>query len=77
MAAAGYTPEVFPSRVRGTACGLAAAFSRIAGITAPLLTGALLSVSTGLPLYVSAVSFLASCACMVMLPIETRNASRT
>lgn len=49
---------------RGTACGIASALSRLAGIVAPLLTGALLSLSsTALPLLLSAVCFFTTAAC--------------
>ncbi|GEM12452.1 MFS transporter [Rhodotorula toruloides] len=58
------TPEIFPTSLRGTACGIASALSRLAGIVAPLLTGALLSLSsTALPLLLSAVCFLTTAAC--------------
>ncbi|KAI0243810.1 hypothetical protein L0F63_007406 [Massospora cicadina] len=40
-----YTPEVFDTKVRGTASGVASALGRIAGVVAPLVTGGLLSVS--------------------------------
>ncbi|KAG0330203.1 hypothetical protein BGZ99_007064, partial [Dissophora globulifera] len=39
-----YTPEVFPSEIRGTACGVAAAMSRLAGIVSPLIVGVMLSI---------------------------------
>ncbi|KAF9382071.1 hypothetical protein BGX21_001933, partial [Mortierella sp. AD011] len=55
-----YTPEVFPSDIRGTACGAAAAISRLAGIASPLITGVMLSVNTYLPLYASSLTFLIS-----------------
>jgi putative MFS transporter len=34
-----YTPEVFPTQVRTTGCGLASAVGRIGGIVAPILVG--------------------------------------
>ncbi|ORZ28923.1 major facilitator superfamily domain-containing protein [Lobosporangium transversale] len=67
-----YTPEVFPSEIRGTACGVAAAMSRLAGILSPLIVGAMLTVSTYFPLYASCVTFLISGICMCFLPIETK-----
>jgi len=68
----GYTPEVFESKVRGTACGIASAFGRVAGVIAPMVTGILLSISVSVPLYVSALLFTISGVCMVLLPIETK-----
>ncbi|KAI1317558.1 hypothetical protein EDD11_008252, partial [Mortierella claussenii] len=55
-----YTPEVFPSDIRGTACGVAAAMSRLAGIVSPLIVGIMLTVSTYFPLYASCVTFFIS-----------------
>jgi putative MFS transporter len=37
----GYTPELYPTRLRGTGTGSAAAFGRIGGILAPLAVGRL------------------------------------
>ncbi|KAJ2556605.1 hypothetical protein EV175_001890 [Coemansia sp. RSA 1933] len=68
-----YTPEVFNPAVRGTACGTASAFGRVAGIIAPLITGLLISISTTVPLYVSVGLLWAAAGCMIALPIETRD----
>ena len=46
----GYTAELYPTRVRGTAAGAAGAFSRSGGVVSPLLLGALLSNWGGLAL---------------------------
>lgn len=67
-----YTPEVFDARIRGSACGIASALGRVAGIIAPILTGLLLSLSIAVPLWVSAAVFALAGGCMVLLPIETR-----
>ena len=37
-----YTPELYPTRMRGTGCGWAAAFGRLGGIMAPVVVGSLL-----------------------------------
>ena len=37
----GWTPEVFPAPIRGTACGLASFWGRLAGIVAPLIAAGL------------------------------------
>ncbi|GAA5864177.1 hypothetical protein JCM8547_001280 [Rhodosporidiobolus lusitaniae] len=57
------TPAVFPTTTRGTACGIASALSRLAGIIAPLFTGVLLSINISLPLFVSGACFFATAAC--------------
>ncbi|KAI9203368.1 major facilitator superfamily domain-containing protein [Polychytrium aggregatum] len=67
-----YTPEVFVSKYRGTATGIAAALGRITGTMAPLLTGQLLRHSLFAPLYVGAAILTAAGVCMARLPIETR-----
>jgi len=43
----GYTPELYPTRVRGTGTGSAAAFGRIGGILAPLVVGRLMTAPGG------------------------------
>ncbi|KAJ2159702.1 hypothetical protein GGF46_002827 [Coemansia sp. RSA 552] len=68
-----YTPEVFHPSVRGTACGMASAIGRVAGIVAPLITGLLLEVSVTVPLYVSVALLWAAAGLMFILPIETRD----
>ncbi|KAF9324991.1 hypothetical protein BGZ91_002629, partial [Linnemannia elongata] len=72
-----YTPEVFPSDIRGTACGVAAAMSRLAGIITPLIVGVMLSVNTYFPLYTASIMFFVSAVCMCFLPIETKGRAAT
>ncbi len=68
-----YSPEVFPTRVRGTGVGMASSLARILGSLAPLATGALLqTVSLQAPLYLSSAALCGAALCMVALPIETR-----
>ncbi|MGH9750619.1 MAG: MFS transporter [Candidatus Polarisedimenticolia bacterium] len=43
----GYTPELYPTRLRGTGTGFAAAFGRIGGILAPLMVGRLMGAWGG------------------------------
>ncbi|KAH8995584.1 MFS general substrate transporter [Lactarius hatsudake] len=63
----GWTPEIFATRVRGTACGAASALSRIGGMIAPMAGGALLMVDTSFPVYVSIVMFVLSGFCVLLL----------
>jgi putative MFS transporter len=47
----GYTPELYPTRLRGTGAGAASAFGRLGAILAPLVVGAILeSASGGFPI---------------------------
>ncbi|KIJ17575.1 hypothetical protein PAXINDRAFT_175426 [Paxillus involutus ATCC 200175] len=63
----GWTPEIFGTKVRGTACGIASALSRIGGMIAPLLGGALLVMDRSFPVYTSVVVYLVSTACVLLL----------
>ncbi|KWU45077.1 MFS general substrate transporter [Rhodotorula sp. JG-1b] len=74
----GFTPEIFPVTMRGTASGIASALSRLSGIVAPLVTGILLSISTSvLPLSLSALCFLATAgAAWGLVRVEERMGAR-
>ncbi|KAL1745814.1 major facilitator superfamily domain-containing protein [Schizophyllum fasciatum] len=63
----GWTPEIFSTSVRGTACGIASALSRVGGMVSPVLGGVLLMISTALPLYVSATMFAVAGCCILLL----------
>ena len=45
-----YTPEQYPTTIRGTGAGMAAAFGRIGGILGPLLVGYLVASQASLSL---------------------------
>ncbi|KAL1729666.1 major facilitator superfamily domain-containing protein [Schizophyllum commune] len=63
----GWTPEIFSTEVRGTACGIASALSRVGGMISPVLGGVLLMISKSLPLYVSATMFTVAGFCILLL----------
>ncbi|ORY83875.1 major facilitator superfamily domain-containing protein [Protomyces lactucae-debilis] len=67
-----YSPEVFPTAVRGTAVGLASMLARVFAVWVPVSTGALLEVSTDLPLIIAAVFFGLLVPLSLALPIETK-----
>ncbi|KAM0786773.1 hypothetical protein ACM66B_002208 [Microbotryomycetes sp. NB124-2] len=71
-----YTPEAFPTTTRGTACGIASALSRLAGIVSPLITGILLSINVSAPLLLSSACFFVTAAAAAFLPFETRAPKR-
>lgn len=65
------SPEVYPTRLRGTGTGAAAGFGRIASIIAPLLVPVLVSAAGGetwLVFAVFTVAFLAAAAACLALP---------
>jgi len=67
-----YTPELYPTEIRGTGSGAAASFGRVVGILAPSLTGYLFSMSGlfGPFLAFSLVHLIASFSVLI-LGIET------
>jgi putative MFS transporter len=67
-----YTPELYPTAVRGTGFGAASGMSRVAGALAPLIGGALLASSLVLPLGVYALGFVLGAAAVGLLGVETR-----
>lgn len=63
------TPELYPTTLRGTGSGSAAAFGRIASILAPLSVPLLLGVGgTGFAFVVFAIAFALACAAALALP---------
>ncbi|CUA75096.1 putative MFS-type transporter PB1E7,08c [Schizosaccharomyces pombe 972h-] [Rhizoctonia solani] len=66
----GMTPEIFDTKVRGTACGTASALNRVGGMIAPVAGGILLDASPTFPVYASIVVFLFSVVCVLLLPFE-------
>jgi len=63
----GWTPEIFGTKVRGTACGIASALSRIGGMIAPLLGGTLLFINRAFPVYASVAVYIVTVVCVVLL----------
>ncbi|KAI9507626.1 MFS general substrate transporter [Russula earlei] len=73
----GWTPEIFATKVRGTACGAATALSRVGGMIAPMSGGALLMIDPSFPVYASIVVFVVSGICVLLIkdvngPNETK-----
>ncbi|MCJ1402347.1 hypothetical protein MMC11_005567 [Xylographa trunciseda] len=67
----GYTPEVFPTKDRGSGNALAATANRIFGIMAPIVA-IYANLETAAPVYVSGALFLAAGLLAVLLPFESR-----
>ncbi|TFK93073.1 MFS general substrate transporter [Polyporus arcularius HHB13444] len=63
----GWTPEIFGTKVRGTACGIASALSRIGGMIAPILGGSLLMIDHSFPVYASIGIFVLAGICVLLL----------
>lgn len=66
-----YTPEAYPTNLRGTGMGSASGMTRISGAIAPQIGALLLGTSLVLPLTVFAVSFIIGGVASLGLPLET------
>ena len=66
-----YTPEVFPTPIRARANGVCGALGRVAGIVAPIVAGASMSVSIDFPLWLSTAALTLAAILSLLLPIET------
>jgi MFS transporter, putative metabolite:H+ symporter len=67
-----FTPEVYPTNLRGTGMGVASGMTRISGAIAPTLGAALLGTGLTLPLTVFAISYILAGVASLALPLETR-----
>ncbi|KAJ3787641.1 MFS general substrate transporter [Lentinula aff. detonsa] len=63
----GWTPEIFGTEIRGTACGIASALSRIGGMIAPALGGVFLIIDRSVPVYTSVGVFCFAGICVLLL----------
>ncbi|KAF2644609.1 putative sugar transporter [Massarina eburnea CBS 473.64] len=66
-----YTPEIFPTKDRGTGNAITASANRIFGIMAPVV-GMFANLETSAPVYVSGALFVASGLLVLALPFESR-----
>ncbi|KAI1908860.1 hypothetical protein LOZ61_001082 [Ophidiomyces ophidiicola] len=66
-----YTPEIFPTKDRGTGNALTAAANRIFGIMAPIIA-MFANLETAVPVYVSGTLFIAAGCLVVLQPFESR-----
>ena len=65
------SPELFPTKDRGTGNALVAAANRIFGITAPIIA-LYANLETSAPIYVSASLFVVSGFIALLLPYDPR-----
>jgi len=64
-----YTPEIFPTKDRGTGNALTATANRVFGIMAPIIA-MFANLNTSAPVYVSGALFIAAGVLVVLLPFE-------
>ncbi|MCY9290565.1 MFS transporter [Bacillus haynesii] len=69
-----YTPEQYPTSIRGTGAGMAAGFGRIGGILGPLLVGYLVARGTEVSMifFIFCVAVVAAVAAIFFLGTETK-----
>ena len=67
-----YTPEAYPTAIRGTGMGAASGMTRISGAIAPTLGGLLLGSGLAFPLTVFAAAYVAAGLFSLLLNHETR-----
>jgi sugar phosphate permease len=66
-----YTPEIFPTKDRGTGNAITASANRIFGIMAPIVA-MFANLETSAPVYVSGALFIAAGVLVLALPFESR-----
>lgn len=66
-----YTPEIFPTKDRGTGNALTASANRIFGVMAPIVA-IYANLETAAPVYVSGALFVAAGVLVCLLPFESR-----
>ena len=66
-----YTPEIFPTKDRGTGNALTATANRVFGIMAPIIA-MFANLETAAPVYASGALFIAAGVLVVLLPFESR-----
>ncbi|XP_071946312.1 synaptic vesicle 2-related protein-like [Antedon mediterranea] len=70
-----YTPEVYPTSIRGLALGTCSTFARIGAIVTPFTAQVLMEVSPSLAIAIYAGSAFLASICALLLPIETKGRS--
>ena len=71
----GWTPEVFPAPIRGTASGLASFWGRLFSIVSPLIAAKLLVTSLNGPLYLAGAGAFVSALAIMLVPIKSMGAA--
>lgn len=67
-----YTPEIFPTTIRGTGYGLSSSGNRLFGVFAPLIA-IYADLTTAYPIYISGALFFLAAILSVLFPYESRN----
>ena len=70
----GWTPEVFPAPIRGTAAGVASFWGRLFSIISPLIAADLLVKSLNAPLYLAGAGVFISTIALLLMPYKSLGA---
>ena len=65
------TPELFPTKDRGTGNAIAAAANRIFGVMSPIIA-LYANLATSVPIYISGALFIVSGLIALLLPFDPR-----
>lgn len=65
------TPELFPTKDRGTGNAIVAAANRVFGVMAPIIA-LYADLNTSIPIYISGALFIVSGLIALLLPFEPR-----
>ncbi|KUO74674.1 MAG: hypothetical protein APF81_15720 [Desulfosporosinus sp. BRH_c37] len=69
-----YTPELYPTRMRGTGCGMSSAVGRVGALAGPYVTGVILTTTMGQSMVftVAAGTFILAALAVIFLGPETK-----
>ena len=68
-----YTPELYPTRIRATGCGLVSAMSRVGGMLGPYVVGAVLAARGSTAVFTMAsIIFVIAASSVIFLGPETK-----
>ena len=70
----GWTPEIFPAPIRGTACGLASFWGRLFSIISPLIAAHVLAMSTNGVLYLAGGAVFICTLAILLVPTSRMGA---
>ncbi|AGT07657.1 MFS transporter [Paracoccus aminophilus] len=68
-----YTPELYPTGLRGSGMGMAGAVARVGGLIAPSLLGGIIAQGFGVAIGLFAVLLLVGLVATLFIGVETRN----
>ncbi|MIL09104.1 MFS transporter, partial [Salmonella enterica subsp. enterica] len=68
-----FTPEIYPTDLRGTGMGSAGAVARLGGLAGPSVIAPYMATSTGSALSIMSGLLVVAAVCVALIEVETRN----